>query len=331
MKILYFNGQPDYMQVMLLEGFVELHRKKEIELRVLNPIDHKHADLEGMPVVGEEGMVMSVDWADLIIFDASGGHGWMSDKITPIYNDLQLRGKKIVFVDGGDNHGWHENPHTFVAYFKREVRQPTWMFQPSPLVRSLSFCMLKKFQPKPPDGNNYMAEHARRNIDISFVATNTNGIRLQFGQFIMTMAKSNPELNVIVDVKSGKVPMTEEAYFNILDRSKIAISCPGMGFDTKRFWEIPGHGAVLASYDISYRMFIRDMFEHNRHALYFDSFQQAFGLLTTVLANPPVWCMMRYATDQWCQRHTTEYRAQQLIGMSVECKSFMGNVKRSAL
>lgn len=329
MKVLYFNGpQCDFMSTVLIEGFNLLHRSGQIDFRCLNQVSDDDADFKGLNAIGEQGAILSTDWAEIIIFDSSGSFSWMSDEVRAVFENKDLRKTKMVFVDGTDNQSFVQDPGAFVTYFKREIRYPNWNFRSLPFVRSLNFGMLKKHSARVPHDLDYMAEWNRREIDISFVAQNTNGLRLQFASFIGSMSQHNRNLKVLIDVQTGKIPLSKEKYIDILKKSKIAISCPGVGWDTKRFWEIPGCGAVLASYDLTYRLQIRDNFEGGRHCIYFESLQQAFTEIMVTLSHPPVWCMMRAAADQWSDRHTSSYRAQQLIGMAHECKVFSANLQR---
>lgn len=331
MRILYFNGpEHDYMAVMLAEGFNLMMRQGQLEVRCLNPVEHHLADTKDLPVFNEEACLLSLDWADIIVFDTAGMFQWMTPGVAGVFNNKVIRRQKMVLVDGTDTDSWVEDPNEFVCYFKREMRYPGWMFQPSPLVRSLSFGILDKLGPADPTQVqiDYGDEWDRRDIDISFVAQNTNGLRMQFAGLFATIAEQNPSLNIVCSVMTGKAPMSSDEYYQILRRSKLAFSAPGVGYDTMRYWEIPACGAVLMSYDVSYRLQIRDNYERNRHALFVESFQQALAEATNVLSNKVVWCMMRRAADLWSARHTSVYRAQQLIGMAVESGSFTSGIHR---
>ena len=338
MKVVYFNGGgADYMAKLLLEGFNLLRRDGTIEFVAMNPLSDPAVDTHDMDAVGEKGCLDKVDWADLIIFDTSGGLEWISESVKKIWLDRSIRNSKIVFIDGTDSMGFIHDPDSFLAYFKRECRYPNWMFNPTPLVRSLSFGIMKnlldaeRVEHRARDASYYQDEYDRRDIDISFIAQNTCGLRAQFAQFLDTLKQHNPQLNVdcrLVGV-SDMVPSDE--YYDVLRRSKISLSLPGVGIDTLRYWEIPACGAVLCSYDITYRIFIRNGYEPNRHQIVFESPQNLGQQLSYIIPNKPLWCMMRRAADICSLHHTSYRRALDVLNMSFESKMFNSEMVRGAI
>jgi hypothetical protein len=102
-------------------------------------------------------------------------------------------------------------------------------------------------------------------------------------------------------------------------RSKVIVSVPGAGIDTLRFWEAMGFGAVLVSAEISKQLYVRDLPEPHRHALYFDSWAGMQSLLEEIVKAGDWWQQIRRAADQFIQcRHSTRARATQLIQLFKE-------------
>lgn len=331
-KVVYFNSvDSDHLQMMLLEGLNKLHRSKSIDLRVVSEPEHLYADYEDLPVIGEDACVLSIDWADIIILDTSFYPADLSSDSFRIFQDTRIRSKKCVMVDSGDNDTFVESPSTFLAYFKKEIRYPHWDFVRSPNVRSLSNSYFSDIDPNRGGSrlhkSYYDDEFEKRDIDISFIAQNTNGIRRQVASFITHFADTM-KLKAVVELTDGRQPMSHEKYLDILSRSKVSISCPGLSFDTLRYWEIPACGAVLGSFDLSYRLAIRDNFERDRHAVFFDSLHGLSCSILPVVTNRSVWKAMRSAADDHIVRHSSMQRAYDLINMTLELKSFASSSEK---
>jgi spore maturation protein CgeB len=62
------------------------------------------------------------------------------------------------------------------------------------------------------------------------------------------------------------VKLSYDEYFNLLRRSKFALSIAGSGFDTLRYWEIVASKVLLISEKPF--IFIPHNFEHKKHALF---------------------------------------------------------------
>jgi hypothetical protein len=329
-KVVFFNT-PDmnHMGLVLLEGLNRLHAENMIELRTVCKVDHEYAVLEGLPVFGASACVLSADWADVILFDSHTCTTGFPVGVDEVFSDLDLRKSKCVMIDSTDSDTFFEAPVTFLAYFKKEIRYPHWDFVRTHNLRSLSHGYLARVSPlrkKTRTPKYFDEEYAKRDLDFSFIAKGTNGLRKQIGLFLSHFA-SKMKLNVAIEIDPGKRPIKHDKYREVLGRSKVAISCPGQGFDTQRYWEIPACGAVLCSFDLSYRLAIRDNFERDRHAIFFDSLHSVGCSLLNVITNKSVWTTMRSSTDNFLLKHDSMNRASDVIEMAMELKRFASTDK----
>ena len=121
-----------------------------------------------------------------------------------------------------------------------------------------------------------------------------------------------------VQAPTDKQPLSIEDYRAAMRRTKVGVSMHGAGFDTLRYWETPGFGAVLASSDITPNLFIRGALEGHRHCIYFDSWQHLLELVRPVVCDKDRWIRMRKAADQCIAKHSTRNRARDLLLMCQE-------------
>lgn len=89
-----------------------------------------------------------------------------------------------------------------------------------------------------------------KEYDFSFLGTANNDYRIKLSLLISKFAKEKG-FKAFFNIKSrglyksDKLSWTE--YVKIVQKSKISISFPGLGFDTFRYWEIPYYGSCLLS------------------------------------------------------------------------------------
>jgi hypothetical protein len=119
-----------------------------------------------------------------------------------------------------------------------------------------------------------LPEDLPRDIDVSFVARSTQGIRRQCAE-----ALSREGFLVLMDAD-----LPREQFCWILNRSKIAVSTSGAAHDTFRYWEIPYHGALLLSQRLP--ILIPDNFVDGRSAVFFDTPEEMTARIHELLADP---------------------------------------------
>jgi len=121
--------------------------------------------------------------------------------------------------------------------------------------------------------------------------------------------KGDPQ---IPEVERG-VKLSYNEYFNLLRRSKFALSIAGSGFDTLRYWEIVAAKVLL----ISERpfIFIQNNFEHKKHVLFCRSdFRDVPDLVKTYSRDDAAREQIVEAAYQHLLRfHTCEQRAMQFL------------------
>lgn len=326
-RVLYFNTPDlDHMGLVLLEGLNRLHASNMIELRTVCKVSHAYADLQGLPVFGADSCILSADWADVVLFDSHSCANGLPPGVGQLLDNAEFTAEKCVMIDSTENDTFFESPIRFLAYFKKEIRHPHWDFVRTHNLRSLSHGFLASVSPvkkKLRSPKYFEDEYDRRDIDFSFIAKGTNGMRRQIGLFLSHFA-NKMGLNASIEIDPGKKPVDHDKYREILSRSKVSFSCPGQGFDTQRYWEIPACGAVLCSFDLSYRLAIRDNFERDRHAIFFDSLHGLSCSLISVVKNKSVWTTMRSSTDNFLHKHDSITRASDVIEMAMELKRFAG-------
>ena len=102
-------------------------------------------------------------------------------------------------------------------------------------------------------------------------------------------------------------------YYEQIRQSRACISVPGGGFDTFRFWEILGAGALLISKRIALRM--PDPPVENKHYLAFDTPEELKACIKRLYGNTSEIDDIRRAGYEYArQYHTTRTRAEYFIG-----------------
>ena len=147
-----------------------------------------------------------------------------------------------------------------------------------------------------------LAEETARDIDVSYVIRNTSRLRLEVAHVL-----EREGFLVLVD---ADIP--REQFCWILNRSKIAVSVSGAGTDTFRYWEIPYHGALLASSRPP--TLIPDNFVDGESAVFYDDPEDLVVKLRALLADEPRLSRIAAAGQTLCQeKHTAAARARYVL------------------
>ena len=103
-----------------------------------------------------------------------------------------------------------------------------------------------------------------------------------------------------------------DAYYKQIHQSRACISVPGGGFDTFRFWEILGAGALLISKRIAIRM--PDPPVENKHYLAFDTIEELDDCIRRLYEFPEKMDEIRWEGYQHAGKyHTTRSRAEYFL------------------
>jgi len=147
-----------------------------------------------------------------------------------------------------------------------------------------------------------LAEETTRDIDVSYVVRNTCGLRLEVAHVL--------EREGFLVLVGADIP--REQFCWILNRSKIAVSVRGAGTDTFRYWEIPYHGALLASSRPP--TLIPDNFVDGESAVFFDEPEELVVKVRTLLADEPRLSRIAAAGKKLChEKHTAAARARYIL------------------
>ena len=119
----------------------------------------------------------------------------------------------------------------------------------------------------------------------------------------------------LVPVHRRGTKLDPEAYYQLMTRSKMALSVRGGGFDTLRYWEIPAMNTVLLSEESDIE--IVNNFVHGYSALFFKPDLSNLVSLVQTYANEPRLCadIAQRGMDHLMRHHTCEKRAEYLINM----------------
>lgn len=324
MNVLYLNSPGfDYLGAQLNEGFHLLAKDGVINYKVTYKTEQHGALVKDLRCCTPDEAVASVNWAHIIIY-SFGDMKLLDPRVVALFSDDRIKHKR-VFIDVFDNEGWQIDPNNHLIYYKREARYPNSNRFKYDNVRSTVFCV---FQWLIDSLNKDLdADWDNRDIDISFVAFDSHPLRKAI-MVVLEKCKQETQLKIECHLDDSRQPMDIDDYNDVLDRSKIGISIPGAGIDTYRFWEIPGHGAVLCSVDIVNSLQIRNGFESHRHCIYFDNWLYMVEQCVNVVGDKAQWKRMRQATDRHLKFHTTRARAIEFLRIFGEMSS-QENFRRS--
>ena len=204
-----------------------------------------------------------------------------------IYMILNRAGEKLIFLDGDDSPFYRLLIRQTKFYFKREkytspvissltmgkYQYLMWYYRARNSVKDASWHTFPIPQiaipPKRSNSLNFTVLHHEykkendKDIDVSLIGRLTNWSRIKFVNKLKLIGKTHG-LNICVNNKG----VSPEEYVSIIQRSKIAISLPGAGYDTFRYWEIPYYGTCLLSQRLPIE--IQDNFINGVSALFFN-------------------------------------------------------------
>ena len=227
MKILYINSSAyDYLTATLVEGLLALG----CDLVASEPSNYARK-------IPDEHLSAFAEQADLIVVGSNVGV--RTDLVRPVRNPRK------VFVDGSDFQ--LIDPPSDIAFkivFKRELgcRYPD---PASAFVFPLPFAAETRY---------FDGDSAQKNVLVSFLANfGTNPMRFSIHQRLENLGDP-----MVVSGFTGErayidpphpLPLATPLYRQVLHRSLISVSVPGIGYDCARFWEILAARAMLLTYE----------------------------------------------------------------------------------
>lgn len=153
-----------------------------------------------------------------------------------------------------------------------------------------------------------------KEYDFSFLGTANNDYRIKLSLLISKFAKEKG-FKAFFNIKSrglyksDKLSWTE--YVKIVQKSKISISFPGLGFDTFRYWEIPYYGSCLLSPKLPIK--IPNNFLDMESAILYKDFSDLKIKLTYVLNNDSWKNIAKTGKDHFFKSHTSKARAKIIV------------------
>ncbi len=229
------------------------------------------------------------------------------------------RFEKTVFIDGRDAAEMQYDPAGYPLAFKREL------FQPLPGVLPCPFAIERRWmQPLAENPPLFLSAlfdldrpNRKRYLEI------TNGLKAQLGEdriFVGLTLPTQADIDHAVRLHLGPKPrpgrtlrMAHNArYYELLHQSAISLSLAGAGFDTARFWEILGAGALLLSPKVPILM--PDPLQPDEHYVAFESEDELVERLMFLKDHPEEIRRIRQAARAHVlQHHTTRARALYIL------------------
>ena len=318
MNVVFFGGNVfDYSISQTIEGFhlLSKHNDNSINFYCTQKDTSFGADVEDLEAINtKQALELSYDWADLIIFCTTGNSLSLDDNSRKVLSDSSLKHKK-VFIDSGDRPTLQIKPFIFSVYFKREFVLPLFYDLPYDNIIPYSFSIYHWMEKEWSDEIDYSEEFDNRPIDVSFICFGgSNELRMACSDFLKKLEQDFSFFNFFIAVDEKTWPVQREEYLDILRKSKVSVSVPGLGVDCNRYWEIPGLGAVLASLElVNHRLLIRNNFEPLIDAIFFSNWGQMKNAILSIASDKDRWIKMRKNADLKRKQHTTSKRALQII------------------
>jgi len=314
MRIVHFAPPGfDYSSNQITEGLHLLSKESKLDYMCTNKVVHHGAQIDDLELSSEATCGTYAHNCDIILISSGGDMSYASLKL----KEMHSRGlsEKIIFLDGCDSSNFLIDPSSVALYLKRELRYTFCNKLSWSNVRGFTFGVYQFHIDYESPG------YDDRYYDVAFVAFGgSSPLRKQIGELLSNQLDSS--FNVLVNVDDNKQPCSIDDYRSDMRDSKIIVSLQGAGWDTLRFWEAMGFGAVLCSVDLTTNLYIRDIPEANRHCLYFDNGDTLLEQIKNTVSNKVLWNNMRSASDELIRcKHTTKARAEQMIQMFKEVTS----------
>lgn len=222
--------------------------------------------------------------------------------------------KEFVARRFGDRRG--SNSKEIISFWKREVigqmlatdRKKTLLNVMGKLYNND-----KRFHPLNLSvGKHDLASRIReKKFDIFFVTSSGSASRRYFAEKVLEFSKKH-NLKAYVKVTGsfyGGLPWNE--YVEIMRSSKLAVSLPGNGFDTIRYWEIPYYGTALVSQRLP--LVIENDFVDMDSAIFFSDFIEFKQKVLEVLRKGLWDDISKKGTNIFNKFHTEEERANRIL------------------
>lgn len=294
----------DYLAAEIIDGLMQLREERRIGFAAR----HRYNYLQKTDRASWWSWRKIARQADLIIeFSGKSANHRGAQKIG--------RFDKTIFIDGRDAVDIQYPPAYYPLVFKREL------FHPLPGVLPCPFAIERRWlQPlndDPPLFLSALFDLSRPNR--KHYLELTNGLKEQLGEdriFVGLTLPTQADIDHAVHLHLGPRPrpgrtlrMAHNArYYKLLHQSAISLSLAGAGFDTARFWEILGAGALLLSPKVPILM--PNPLQADVHYVAFESEQELVERVLFLVGHPEIIQRVRLAAREHVLKyHTTRARA----------------------
>ena len=252
--------------------------------------------------------------------------------------------KKVpfVFLDGRDDPFLLKAIKEYEVYFKRELYADSFsMIKKALALKKLGFSYYRKlstqtavsiphtffnfFNPKLVKKNiislnlsinahNFKKHNGDKEYDFCFISSPNTPYRIKISKILEKFA-SRYDLKVFLNLKKfendkdPRIPWLD--FVDIIQKSKMAISLPGVGFDTFRYWEIPYYGTCLVSPYLPIE--ILNNFKDMQSAIFFSNISQLEKKILNTLKDDSWENIAMEGHKKFNEYHSSEQRARRFI------------------
>jgi hypothetical protein len=287
MQILFIaNDEPDYLQDIVFHGLVSILGAEAV-IDCPPVARYRHPPPPGvafpmlwlgLPPRPHVTVAEALDAADAIVIGSL-----RPGSIAAAREALDAAaGRPVAFLDGEDDPYIRGIARSVDLYFKRETLLSDPVRVASMPLRRLQDRVRPEIWPRDPLARRVAVatKRSRRvvplpfaiidvgfepseppEMDVTFLGSPTNSQRPDLIRALGALRAEGLRVRV---PGQGRLPWHE--YLRALSRSRIAISLPGNGFDTYRYWEIPYSGSLLLG--AVPQIVIPDNFEDGREAFF---------------------------------------------------------------
>jgi hypothetical protein len=248
----------------------------------------------------------------------------------------------IYFLDGRDDPFLLKILERYKLYFKRELYRNNFaVIKKFGALKKLGFSYYDKLRSQAPvslsytifnifspqlvkkkilplnlsiNDHTFKKHSGEKEFDFCFISSPNTPYRIKTSKMLEKLA-SKHNLKVFLNLtefqnnKTPQVPWNE--YVDVTQNSKMAISLPGAGFDTFRYWEIPYYGTCLVSPYLPIE--IPNNFEDMNSAIFFSNFSQLEKKLLRTLKNDSWKEIAIEGHKKFKQYHSSEQRAKRFL------------------
>jgi hypothetical protein len=304
MNILYVNaGIYDFLTATIIEGLNELAAEGKVRLFVTARSNYARRD----QVLSRGDVYRMRNDFDWYILGSSAGVDH------ELYWDV-VRPGKAACIDGSDSEEYQYDPDRFNIYFKRELLaagrdnvkpcpfaiERRWL---QPLSASPKYFVSACFGPRAGDRAAVLDKLRTLSVPNSYVGVVRNG----WTTGLKGVLKGQCTIRAYRIHWFGVGHNAR--YYRILRSSLMSLSVKGAGYDTARWWEILGAGALLLS---SRNLLLMPRpFVPGEHYLEYSSPEELEEKLAWARATPGAVERIRLQARRHCQsHHTSKERAR---------------------